>query len=819
MAAVWAARQTALDRLVAIKLFRLGAVSDAEWVARFKQEARTAAHLVHPGIVQVYDAGEADDILYYVMELVEGCSVAELIEIKGRLLERHALAVAFGVAEALRFAWQKAGIIHCDIKPANILIDREGVVRVTDLGLARTAASRPLADEKEITGTPNYVSPEQAQGETKLDFRTDVYSLGATLYHMATGVLPFGEFGPLEVLRCQLEGYLTDPVELNPELSPATAWLIEKMMTRDRSARYQSWDAVVEDIEWVRERGLLRSALPPAGTSTVLRSPNRKPPRPRKPATASRLKPAGGSDTPRGEKRSVVLPRDLKERAGLKERAMALQATYPFIRLLAVMAVTITLYGWLYYLVSSPVHREMQAAPRRDLPRGASTVQKVRWEEKPVERLPQPEARSVAEAPVPVRPAPAPQKREKIAWRNSSFLQGARAFNHAYAEFRKYTATRGNARQLQQIEEEVRQAIRSFESCREAAPAEVDINELIDRSYHLLADIRQAMRGAPLSGETAPVPEASGSRPPPALRLALQVGWDRVVPARNRILDDLYELLFEHGSPSPNLDAPRAVVLFDEITYLMPARDALIILGSRSRRKKPVRSPAFPPNSFYYYEVQGDFGEGFSTLLLVADVNDQVAAIQLADNSTREELWLNPALFSDEWRTYDFVRGRQRATPRWKIAHEVAERGMVVCIRTELADRNPEGYFQLGSSRARLSLYLPRSLVNVLLYYVQRQRNLIPAPGGGKAGLHLGRRRTQPLHPGPGCLDKVIEGLLQLGHETGIRQEIQLRGQCNQKGQKSPAERPYFRPDRYVIEQIRRYRQAGNPLQHAVVEG
>ena len=730
MAAVWAARQVALDRLVAIKIFRVDATSDAEWVARFKEEARTAAQLIHPGIVQVHDAGEAGDILYYVMELVEGCSVAELIDIKGRLMERHALAIAWGVAEALRFAWRKSGIIHCDIKPANILIDREGVVRVTDLGLARTAGSRPLADEEEIAGTPNYVSPEQARGEEKLDFRTDVYSLGATLYHMVTGVLPFGDFPPLEVLRCQQEGYLTDPVELNPDLSPGTAWLIEKMMIRDRSARYTSWDAVVEDIESVRERGILKSSLPPSGISTVLRSPHRKMPQPRQPATPSKSRATASSDTSGGEKRRVVLPRDIKARAALKERSLALQAAYPFLRLMTVMITAIAVYGWLYYLVSRPPHREMPAAPSRRLPRGVSAVRKVKWEEKAVERIPEPAAETAPQAPVPARKAAAAEKRGKIAWRNPAFLEGARAFNHAYAEFRKYTATRENARALQRIEEEVRHAIRSFESCREVAPADVDIDELIDRSYHLLADIRQAMLGAPLPGGRTPMPEPSQSRPPPPLRLALQAGWDRIVPARNRILDDLYELLLDCGSPSPDTEAPHGIVLFDEITYLMPARDALAILGSRSSRKKPVNSPVFPPNSFYYYEVSGDFGEGFSTLLLVVDIKDQVAAIQLSDNSTHEELWLNPALFSDEWRTYDFVRGRQRATPRWKIAHEVTEQGMVVGIRTELADRDPKGYFQLGSSRARVFLYLPRPLVNLMLYYIQRQRNLIPAPRG-----------------------------------------------------------------------------------------
>jgi len=724
MAAVWAARQKALDRVVAVKIFRRGG-ADPEWVSRFQAEARTAARLVHPGIVQIYDAGEAGDFLYYVMELVEGCTVAELIQIKGRLQERHALAVALGVAEALRYAWDKAGIIHCDVKPANILIDREGVVRVTDLGLSRSAYSRPLAEEAEIAGTPNYASPEQAGGEERLDFRTDIYSLGATLYHMVTGRLPFGEYPPLEVLRCQQEGFLPDPAELNPELSPAAAWLIEKMMMRDRRNRYGSWDAVVEDIEAVRERGVLKSSLPAAGGSTVQRSPHRKPPQPRRRAAPEPEPHAAAPGGAGEEKRRVVLPKDLKERGGLREEALSLDAAYPFLRFFVVLAAAICVYGLLGYLAAR--HRPPPATVSRpaEAPRRVRTVKKVVWEEKPVARM------VAAEKTPPAAPPPGQPAKKTVAWRDPRFLAGARAFNHAYAAFRRYAVEQGDPRQLQMIEEEVREAIRAFEQCREEAPPEVNVGELVDRCYHLLADIRQTMLTAPPAEAAGPARRTAPAELPPAPRLALQAGWDRVVPSKSQVVDDLYELLFEHGEPVAELEGPRGLVIFDEIRYLMPATEALSILGSRTRRRKAVSSPAFPPNSFYYYEVEGDFGEGFTSLQLLTDVKDQVVAVQLADNTTREELWLNPALFSTEWRAYDFIRGRQRATPKWKIAHEVDDRGGILCIRTELADRDPEGYFQLGASRARVMLLLPKPVVNLLLYYIQRQRNLIPRSATG----------------------------------------------------------------------------------------
>lgn len=634
MAAVWAARQLALDRLVAVKIFRLSGQTESEWVARFKEEAKIAARLVHPGIVQVYDAGESGDVLYYVMELVEGCTAAELIEMKGRILERHALAIALGVAEALRYAWEKASIIHCDVKPANILIDREGVVRVSDLGLSRTARSRPLAEEPEISGTPNYASPEQAAGEEKLDFRSDIYSLGATLYHMVTGKLPFGEYPPLEVLRCQQEGFLPDPIELCPDLSPATAWLIEKMMMRSRDARYGSWTAVVEDIEAVRESGTLKSALPPPGGSTVLRSGRRALPQARpKPEQAAPQRAA--SETSAGERRRVVLPRELRQRQVLKEKASELHsASYPMMRFMLVLVVAVTAYGVLGYMTTRAVYERKTAGAPAAVPGRAQPVERVKWEEKPIARI------ETQPAPLEEEPRAAPVRRQQpLGWRDPRFLAAARAFNHAYAEFVKYGAERGSPRQLQRIEEEVRQAIRSFEECRAEAPPEVDIGELIDRCYHLLADIRQAMLSAPLPKE-APTPAERRRAATPPLpsqpKLALQAGWDRIGPARSQIIDDLYELIFEHGTPSADRAAPRGLVLFDEITYLMPAGEALSILGSRSARKKPVTSQAFPPNSFYYYEVEGDFGEGFTTLLLVTDIRDQVVAVQLVDNTTRQ---------------------------------------------------------------------------------------------------------------------------------------------------------------------------------------
>ena len=179
MASVWKARQLSLDRIVAIKILSSRMASDADDVQRFQFEAQSAAKLKHPGIVQVYDAACEQGIYYFVMEYVAGYTVGQWLRRKGVLPFEDALLVADGVADALGYAWSKAGIIHCDIKPENVMIDADGTVKVADLGLARTIRTMGAqAEIADIMGTPAFISPEQAEGRQDLDCRTDIYSLG-----------------------------------------------------------------------------------------------------------------------------------------------------------------------------------------------------------------------------------------------------------------------------------------------------------------------------------------------------------------------------------------------------------------------------------------------------------------------------------------------------------------------------------------------------------------------------------------------------------------------------------------------------------------
>ena len=236
--AVWKARQLSLDRIVAIKLLLPEYSRDKDENRRLVSEARTAAKLKHSGIVQVYDAIEENGTFFFVMEYVAGYNVGKWLHRKHQLSEADTITVGMAVADALDYAWRAAKLIHCDIKPDNIMVDTDGAIKVADLGLSRTLDNRSDAQDDYVLGTPSYMSPEQVEGQSDLDCRTDIYALGATMYHMATGHRPFQEVPDRKAADLQISGHLSDAMDLNPALSPAFCAVLEKMLAKNRDDRY-----------------------------------------------------------------------------------------------------------------------------------------------------------------------------------------------------------------------------------------------------------------------------------------------------------------------------------------------------------------------------------------------------------------------------------------------------------------------------------------------------------------------------------------------------------------------------------------------------
>ncbi len=250
MATVFKARQVSLDRMVAIKVLPRQLSENPDYVARFYKEGKAAAKLNHPNIVQAIDVGEAGGYHYFVMEYVEGHTLWDELQNGKKFTEKKAVEVVLQVAQALHHAHGQ-GFIHRDIKPKNIMMTPAGAVKLADMGLARAVADVEAAQAEagKAFGTPYYISPEQIRGELDIDFRADIYSLGATLYHMVTGQLPFDGPTPAAVMHKHLKEPLVPPDHVNTALSTGIGEVVEVMMAKDRNQRYASTSNLLVDLE------------------------------------------------------------------------------------------------------------------------------------------------------------------------------------------------------------------------------------------------------------------------------------------------------------------------------------------------------------------------------------------------------------------------------------------------------------------------------------------------------------------------------------------------------------------------------------------
>ncbi len=253
MATVYKSRQISLDRLVAIKVLPQKFTSNPQFVERFYAEGRAAAQLNHPNIVQAFDVGKANEYHYFVMEYVEGTSVYDDIMHKKRYKEAEAIEIAMQMAEALHHAHER-GLIHRDVKPKNIMLTKDGVAKLADMGLARAVSDKDAAEAEagKAFGTPYYISPEQIRGETTVGPPADIYSLGATLYHMVTGSVPFEGKNPSAVMHKHLKADLVPPDHVNPKLSAGISEIIEMMMAKSVRKRYATCADLLLDLKDVR---------------------------------------------------------------------------------------------------------------------------------------------------------------------------------------------------------------------------------------------------------------------------------------------------------------------------------------------------------------------------------------------------------------------------------------------------------------------------------------------------------------------------------------------------------------------------------------
>ncbi len=292
MGIVYKARQKSLDRQVAVKILYPRLAKLPGFVDQFFAEARVLARLSHPNIVAAFDVGVHRDLHYMVMEFVDGKTVDQILKRGGAIDERRALQVARQMAQALECA-HRNGLVHRDVKPANIMLSKGGGAKLCDLGFAMMR-SEAMGQQGKTIGTPDYISPEQARAEATIDIRSDIYSLGATLFHMVTGGVPFPADEVGAVIAKHLNEKVRAPISIKPELSPDTSRLVEKMMEKRREDRPQLPVEVVRTIDELLKRmgGVAAPAAPTAA---------------RPPAPAPR--PGPGSATPSPRRRPGMRPR------------------------------------------------------------------------------------------------------------------------------------------------------------------------------------------------------------------------------------------------------------------------------------------------------------------------------------------------------------------------------------------------------------------------------------------------------------------------------------------------------------------------------
>ena len=247
MAIIYKGRDNYLNRIVTIKILRPEFTSDQDFVTRFHREAQAVARLSHPNIVSIYDVGREKDIHYLVMEYIKGDNLKNLIRKDGVLAPERAVAIARQISEALQHAHEN-NIVHRDVKPQNILIDGEGRAKLTDFGIAREATTATLTQTDAVVGSVHYLSPEQARGEI-LGPQSDIYSLGAVLYEMVTGILPFEGDTPIGVALKHIREEPTRPSQLNPAVKRDLEKIIVRAMAKLPADRYKSARLMAAGLE------------------------------------------------------------------------------------------------------------------------------------------------------------------------------------------------------------------------------------------------------------------------------------------------------------------------------------------------------------------------------------------------------------------------------------------------------------------------------------------------------------------------------------------------------------------------------------------
>ncbi len=263
MGEVWLAHQSAMAREVAIKILYPHLMDDPTFLERFLKEVRISAKLDHPNIITAHDAGEFEGIYYLALSYVDGVELQDKLDDIKIFEEDEALKITRSIADALKYAWEDFNILHRDIKPSNIMIDSKNRAKLMDMGISKsTAEDHSLTMTGAMVGTPYFMSPEQALGDKNIDFRADVYSLGATLYNLVAGSPPYEASTAMAIINKHMNADFPPIKEKNKKISLECENLLRIMLAKRKENRQSSWDDVIQDIDLVLNKKAPKTSLP-----------------------------------------------------------------------------------------------------------------------------------------------------------------------------------------------------------------------------------------------------------------------------------------------------------------------------------------------------------------------------------------------------------------------------------------------------------------------------------------------------------------------------------------------------------------------------
>lgn len=737
---VWLAKQLSLDRVVAIKILLPGLLADAAACAQFQEEARAAARLSHAAIVSIVDFGEHDGTLFYVMEYVAGTNLADWLHQNQRMAHGQVLKLADIIAHALDAVWRESSLIHCDIKPGNILLGTDGAVKLTDLGLARLAGSAATREPSEnIEGTPTYIAPEQIEG-LEPDCRSDIYSLGLTLYHLLTGNPPFEGRSLDEILDAQQADYLPDPCDILPHLPVAYGWLLAKMTAKDPAKRPADWAEVLKDIAQIHAG---KSPLPPYpgdDESTILLNPRHRPGARANTlnlsAAAKKAITFSGSDALIGKQKRSASPFDISSGGG------------GFLRFFFFLIFLGAVFGalWFFAFKDHPERiAQFKAAfqgGRHPLPEKPSVV--VRGSAHVVGEQPAP-AGAEATTGVPLPPELPPRSASTgtvtpDAWNHPGFIQAANLFNQALTAYQTHLQTPDpQDPALAAILSDAQYAALLFETIKSNAPPAVPIVLYANQCYQLVNDVRRArMTPEAKRNQFTLAPKKRhptlAPYPTPAVDPAdafapryMQFGyaWDTLpAPIDRPETAEFVFLLSTVAESSPDTRAQAGLHIHGPLEWLMPIDDACRALGVKAEVPRvPVEGAPFPYGGFFMHTFNagrlGAIGPGqppYPVLRLLTDSEDRLVAIQLVDEQPDPPLQASPMSFSPVTKVMDFVTGLivpEKGDVR--VSHRTFKGEGTLRVDSEAGDftADPEGV-----PLFRSVLLLPQAVANNLLYHL-----------------------------------------------------------------------------------------------------